>query len=79
MIVNHVRGDDLLVLDAQSWKEGTPLTGPWQTTADQDDCLRFPVSASADGNWLAAGKPSGFRVWDTDTPDTWLAFAPDGR
>jgi serine/threonine protein kinase/WD40 repeat protein len=88
-IVTHTRSGGLTVWDAETGKEIRPLVGPERVIEDVPDWLHFPLAVSPDGNWLAAGSPSGFKVWATatwkeqfvspPTPATWLAFTPDGR
>jgi WD40 repeat protein len=85
-IVTHVPGGDVKLWNTRTW-EGRILPGP-ERVAEYADWLHVPLVASPDGQWLAAGSPSGFKVWATadwrdrptvKTPATWLAFSPDGR
>jgi serine/threonine protein kinase len=87
-VVTHERGGDLIVWEwqASQWKKVTILTGPEQVATDGTEWEHYPIVASRDGKWLAAGSPSRFTIWETGTwkqktktaPASWLAFAPDG-
>jgi hypothetical protein len=89
-LVTHARGGDVTVWEwnAPKWKQVITLPGPEKVTADGVDWVHYPLAASPDGKWLAAGSPTRFKVWETAawkeitskaTPASWLAFAPDGR
>jgi serine/threonine protein kinase/WD40 repeat protein len=87
-IVTHTDGGAVRVWDAKTWGKVITLQGPEQVTENFADWRHLPLAVSPDGQWLAAGSESGFKVWATAgwkeqsrgrTTATWLAFAPDGH
>jgi serine/threonine protein kinase/WD40 repeat protein len=87
-IATHTGEGGVTVWDATTWKAIVPLEGPERVTEKLPGWEHYPLVFSPDGKWLAAGSPSGFKVWATanwkelppvSTTATWLAFAPDGN
>jgi serine/threonine protein kinase/WD40 repeat protein len=87
-IFTHTAEGAVTVWDANTGEKKKTLDGPERITVRSPDWFHFPIVSSADGRWLAAGSPTGFKVWEVGTwkeqvplvsmPASWLAFTPDG-